>query len=277
MGGGGFLGDVVKAVTNPVGTVSDRVFGSNSPITRAANMNVGALAGRALTGGTPKPGGGDSRVSAQPFEGMQYDERGRPILRNFDSQLGSDGMISSQYQLQPTLDRRALESVRTEALRGPGELSRYSQMALTQGQNQNASQVAGQTSQAMNNLAMQGGLRTGARERLAQSGMRQNLLGNQSVLQNVQMQDELNRQKYLNMLPGMELQTAQYDNALQDKNINRSLTELNQGRDFDKFRYGQAMQAYGADKSSEAMRRSAEEAKSTSGLFGGGGFLGLGF
>lgn len=277
-GGGGVLGDVAKAVTNPVGEVVRRVTGNDRLATVADPM--GAVTNRLITGPIKRGGqGGGDIVTSMPYTGAggQYDEYGRPILRDFDSQLTNSGMIKDVYQMQNTMDKRALGAARQEALRDPGTMSRWGQMALTQAQNQNAAQNAGQLQQAQNQLAMQGGLRTGARERLASQGMQQQLRGNQSALGNIQMQDELNRQKWLQMMPGMELQAAQYDTTIQDRNIGRSLDELRQGRDFDKYRYGQAMTAWGADKSSEAMRRAAEDAKSTSGLFGGGGFLGLGF
>lgn len=275
-GGGGILGDVARVVTNPVGETVRRVTGNNA-LAAAANP-VGAVINRLISGPIKRGavGGGDM-VSSMPYRGGgEYDEYGRPILRDFDSQLTGTGALKDVYQMQNTLDRRALEAGRTEALRDPGQMSKWGQMALAQAQNQNAAQSAGQLQQAQNQLAMQGGLRTGARERLASQGMQQQLRGNQAALGNVQMQDEQNRQRWLQMMPGMELQAAQYDTTIQDRNIGRSLDELRQGRDFDKYRYGQAMTAWGADKSSEAMRRAAEDAKSTSGLFGGGGFLGLG-
>ena len=213
--------------------------------------------------------------STQP---VPMDAQGRPLAPEFQTVGNKDtGLLRDEYNLQNNLNTQVLDQARQEALRDPGTMSRWGQLALTQAQNQNAAQNAGQLQQAQNQLAMQGGLRTGARERLASQGMQQQLRGNQAALGNIQMQDELNRQKWMQMMPGMELQAAQYDTTIQDRNIGRALDELRQGRDFDKYRYGQAMAAWGADKSSEAMRRAAEDAKSTSGLFGGGGFLGLGF
>jgi hypothetical protein len=277
-GGGGFLGDVVKVATNPVGEITKRVTGSSG--LGAAVDPIGALVGRGVnrvTGGAGKSGG-DGMVSTMPFGGGgEYDEFGRPILKDFNSQLTSTGALKDVYQMQNTLDKRGLQAVRDEALRAPGGMSKWGQMALSQAQNQNALAAAGQRQQAQNQLAMQGGLRSGARERLAAQGMQQQLKGTQGALGNIQMQDEQNRQKWLGMLPGQELASAQYESTIQDRNIGRSLDELRKGRDYDKYRYGQAMNAWGADKSSDAMRRAAEEAKSTSGLFGGGGFLGLGF
>lgn len=270
----GFFDDVVKVVSNPVGEVVRRVTG-NDRLAAIANP-AGAITQRIITGGPSKGAQEGSMVSAMPYTGMDTDEYGRPILKDFNSQLMGDGTLKPQYQMTNTLDRRGLEAMRGEALRNPGTMSKWGQMALTQAQNQNAASMAGQQQQATNQLAMQGGLRSGARERLASQGMQQQLRGNQSALGNIQMQDEQNRQKWLGMLPQQEIAASQFDTTIQDRNIGRSLDELRQGRDYDKYRYGQAMTAWGADKSAEAMRRAAEDARSTSGLFGGGGFLGLG-
>ncbi len=275
-GGGGILGDVARVVTNPVGEATRRITGNNTLATIASPG--GAVANRLISGPIKRPGaaGGGDIVNSMPYTGMDYDSQGRPILRDFDSQLTGTGALKDAYQMQNTLDKRGLEAVRTEALRDPGTMSKWGQMALSQGRDQAAQMAAGQQAQAQNQLAMQGGLRSGARERLASQGMQQQLRSGQQTLGNIQMQDEQNRQKWLGMLPGQEIAAAQFGSTIQDRNIGRSLDELRQGRDFDKYRYGQAMTAWGADKSSEAMRRAAEDAKSTSGLFGGGGFLGLG-
>lgn len=274
----GFFEDVAQVAANPIGEITRRVTG-NSRVGAIADP-IGAVQGRLVNrvvGGPGKQPSGGDMVSSMPFAGGQYDEYGRPILDPFNSQLTGTGEIKDVYKMSDTLDRRGLEAMRGEALRSPGAMSKWGTLALSQAQNQNAAANAGQQQQATNQLAMQGGLRSGARERLASQGLQQQLRGNQAALSNIQMQDEQNRQKWLGMLPQQELAAAQFGSTIQDRNIGRSLDELRQGRDYDKYRYGQAMTAWGADKSSEAMRRAAEDAKSSSGLFGGGGFLGLGF
>lgn len=206
------------------------------------------------------------------------DASGRPELAAFQSQLDpTTGKFKQEnYNLQNNLNTQGLEAMRTEALRDPSQMSKWGSMALAQGRDQNAQAVAGQNVQARNQLAMQGGLRTGARERLAAQSAQAQLAGNQNQLQNVQMQDEQNRMKWLQMLPQQEIAAAQYGSALEDKNISRYLGETEANRDWDKIRYQEQMKGYAADKSSTAMQRAAEEAKKTGGLFGGGGFLGTG-
>jgi hypothetical protein len=78
------------------------------------------------------------------------------------------------------------------------------------------------------------------------------------------MQDEQNRQKWLGMLPGMDLQAAQYNTGLQDKNISRALTEVNAGRAMQQNQYNEAMRAWGADKTAQAARAANS---SSSGIF----------
>lgn len=287
-GGGGIIGDVVSAVTNPVGTIAN-VVAPGSDIAKAAGkygglMGPGGVLGQAAynrVNAPPKPklggaGAGGVSTQVQPYQGVDYDEYGRPILRDFDSQLGAGGAIKDVYQLKNTLNTQGLEAMRGEALRNPGQMSRWAEMAKADAANQAAQQQAGQLAQAKSGLAMQGGLRSGARERLAQQGQLAGLQARQNANMQVNMQDEQNRQKWLAMLPQQELAAAQYSSTLEDKNVGRALEELRQGRAFDATRYSEAMKAWAADKSSAAMRQAAEDAKSTSGLFGGGGFLGLG-
>ena len=202
---------------------------------------------------------------------------GKPLGTEFVTVGNSDtGMLQNQYNLYPQMDMRTVDAGRTEALRDPATMSRWGQMALSQAQNQNAAMMSGQQQQAQNQLAMQGGLRTGARERLASQGMQQQLRGNQAALGGVQMQDEANRQKWLQTSPGNELQAAQYNTNLQDKNISRALTEVNVGRSMQQNQFNEAMRAWAAEQSGQTMVRAAEEGTKSGGLLGSGGILGTG-
>jgi hypothetical protein len=172
---------------------------------------------------------------------------GRPLLAEFQTVGDTQtGLLKSPYNLQQNLDMRGMEALRGEALRDPNQMSRWGQLALSQQQNQGANQMAGSLSQARNQLAMQGGLRSGARERLASQGMRQQMLGNQGALSQIQMADEQNRQKALAGLPGQEIQTAQYQSGISDKNISRALNEIFQGRQNQQGSYNEAMKGWGS-------------------------------
>lgn len=200
--------------------------------------------------------------STQP---VPLDAQGRPLAPEFTT-VGdmSTGLLQSPYNLTNQLNTQGLEAMRAEALRDSGQMSRWGQMALSQAQNQNAAQNAGALTQASNQLAMQGGLRSGARERLASQGMQNTLRANQNAMGSIQIQDELNRQKWLGMLPGQELQAAQYGTGLQDRNIGRALQEVNVGRGMQQQQYNEAMRAWGADKTAQAAARSGG---SSNGLF----------
>lgn len=183
------------------------------------------------------------------------DAQGKPLAPTFKT-VGDPltGLLLEPYNVQNQLDTRALSAARLEALRDPATMSRWGQMALSQAQNQSAAQNASLQQQARNQLAMQGGLRTGARERLAAQGMQNQLRSNQAALGNIQLQDEANRQKWLQLMPGMDLQAAQYGTNIQDKNISRALTELNAGRAMQQGQFNEAMRAWAADKTADAMK-----------------------
>lgn len=178
---------------------------------------------------------------------------GKPLGVEFSS-LGdpSTGLLRSPYNLQSQLHTGAMTQLRNEALRDPNTMSKWGQLALAQGQNQSALQNAGAMNQARNQMAMQGGIRSGARERLAKSGLQNTLAQNQNVWSNIALQDEKNRQQQLQNLPGMELQQANYLTGLQDKNIGRAIGEVNTGRAMQQQQFNEAMRAWGAGKTADA-------------------------
>src|SRR3972149_819139 len=199
-------------------------------------------------------------LQATPFTpkwGTQVptDEQGRPLTPEFATTGDTGtGLLRPQYNIQNILDRQVLERGREEALRQPGVMSKWGQMALSQAQNQMASQLAGQQAQAQNQLAMQGGLRSGARERLASQGLRQQMIGGQQALGGVQAQDEATRQKWMQMMPGMELQAAQYCSDVQSKNIDRALQEIAQQRLLKQRQYEEAMRGWAAGTTASAAK-----------------------
>lgn len=225
---------------------------------------------------TTMPTGGINKGIASPFNprwsnaAVPTDAQGRPLATEFNT-IGdvSTGLLKDQYNVKNTLDPRGMEAARTEAYRDPATMSRWGQMALSQAQNQNAAQNMGQQSQARNQLAMQGGLRSGARERLASQGMQNQLRGNQGALGSIQMQDEQNRQRWLGQMPGLELQNAQYGAGIQDKNIGRAIGEIQTGRALQQQQYDEAMRGWAAGKSADASRGGSEGGGFLSNLFGG--------
>lgn len=181
------------------------------------------------------------------------DAAGRPLAPQFNTVGNSQtGLLNDPYNLTSQLDTRATEAIRGEALRDPGTMSKWGSLALAAQKNQNARQNAGAVSAAQSNLAMSGGLRSGARERIATAGANQALKSNQNSTAAIQTQDELNRQKWLGMLPQTELANAQYQTGVSDKNIGRALTEVNVGRGMQQQQYNEGMRAWGADRTAAA-------------------------
>lgn len=187
---------------------------------------------------------------------VPLDSGGRPLAPEFRTVGNAEtGLLNSEYNLQDRFNTQGIDAVRGEALRDPGQMSRWGTLALNQARGANAAQNAGATTQATNQLAMSGGLRGGQRERIATAGAQNTLKANQSATANIQTQDELNRQKWLGMLPGMDMAQAQYQTGLQDKNVNRALTEVNVGRNMQQQQYNEAMRAWGAEKTAQATRQ----------------------
>lgn len=249
------------------------VAGANQWTTMPIDWSGGA--GQVPTGGIGK----DQLPPRSPFDQawspnpVPLGPDGRPLAPQFRT-VGnaSTGLLKDPYNIKNNMDPRAMEAARTEAYRDPGALSKWGQLALSDAQNQAASQSAGAQSQAQNQLAMSGGLRSGARERLASQGMRDRLSAGQGALSGVKMQDEMNRQKWLQMMPGLEQQTASFDQGVQDKNISRALQELNIGRAMQQGQFTEAMKAWAAEKMAQASRGGGDSGGFLSNFFSGLGF-----
>lgn len=173
------------------------------------------------------------------------------------------------------LNTQGLEKFRGEALRtGPSE---WSKLATGQ-QNQeelNAREKAtrdsrGASAGAMSDLAMRGGLTSGARERVAKSGSR-NLMdmqqdvarqGSQNRLQ-IGVNDEQNRIQQLGMLPGMEnqalepgLQKAQMSTQANQFDVSQGQQEATNRNIFTSNAYNQQMKAWAANQTANATANS---------------------
>jgi hypothetical protein len=121
------------------------------------------------------------------------------------------------------LDRSGLNAFAGEAMRtGPSAWSKLATQQQDQSQadalQRGTAQTAATTQGAQDQMAMQGGLTSGAAERVAQSGAR-NMLdmgqdiarqGDQNRLQ-VSINDEQNRISQLGQLPGMQLAASGFD------------------------------------------------------------------
>lgn len=183
---------------------------------------------------------------------------GRPLQPGFVS-IGdeSTGLLKDPYLLKSTLNSDGLNQLRQETLRqGPSRWSQLQQQV--QGDNIAQSQ-ASQVQNAQNSIASQGGLRSGAGERLAGMGVKQGLMARQQMQSNLANQDEQNRQTNLRALPGMELANAGYNDNVSKYNIDSAKGEMLQRRAFDANAYNEAMRAWGAERTAAATPSSGKK------------------
>lgn len=235
MGGGNPISNLVNTVTSPLATIV------------APQWSVPA---QLATGQGPV---GDMVGINPPQPPPQFDAGGRPIMAPFESQLAGSGLLKEPYNLTDKYNAGALTQLRTDALRQPGTLSKWGQMQKANVGNQVARDQAGQLATASSNLAMQGGLRAGARERLQQKSQQSGLLAKQQGLNQVSMQDEQNRQSQLNSLLNQEMGQANYQTGLQNTNVGNALKEVGQGRLYEMNKYNEAMRAWAAANTANAM------------------------
>jgi hypothetical protein len=237
---------------------------------------------------------------------------GAPAMPDFVSQLDKNGNIKSNYNLAPgtvnfssilpgvsnninavNIDRNALNALKDRALQtGPSawlQLQNQNQGLDELNQVENAKQqAAGNNAQAEAQLAMRGGISSGARERMARAGSNSALQAAQGIRRqgqgdrtNLGIADENTKTGLLSQLPGMEQSYAQFDlgkqtylgdlakqqqgaqldtqkyNAdqatnAQKFNIQNSLNEILQKRAYDMGQYNETMKAWAADKTAEA-------------------------
>lgn len=177
---------------------------------------------------------------------------GRPLRPKWESMIDpSTGLLREPYQLTDAYNTGALEQLREEGLRDPGEASRWRQLQDAQIANVGA-QAQGQTQAAMNQLAMRGGLRSGAAERLAGRGAQNALTAQQQARQGADIADERMRLQGLGSLNQAELQAAQQAQGIQGKNIDAALQDTLQKRYADLEAYKEQLRAWGSEKAAAA-------------------------
>lgn len=211
-----------------------------------------------------------------------YDANGNPIRPNYipgynpytmgisqglDSQLGGINV-----------DTTGLDKFRTEAERtGPSawaQLAGQQQDLEGQNQREQAARTSGaQGAQEQGQLAMSGGLSSGARERVSRDagrsalGMDQNIQRqeNQNKMQ-IGVNDEQNRIQQLGSLPGMEnqaaqipLQKAQLWAQGQQFDVGNQVAEAGRQNDFNLGNYHEQMAAWGAGQQANATANSGKK------------------
>lgn len=203
------------------------------------------------------------------------DEQGRPIGPEYFSMIDpTTGMLYSQYQVKPeTLDASKLEgyqALKERALgTGPSKwanlmLDKQKQEELA-GRDLATRQAMSGAAQARSQLAMRGGLRGGARERLASQSMRDALAARQDVSKQgigsrfgILTEDESQRMKLLPQFSEAEGQLSRYNlelgNRAQQSNIEAALKEKQMKDAMAMDKYKEQMRAWAAEKEAEATR-----------------------
>lgn len=219
----------------------------------------------------------DKKIKFYMDQGLSYEEAAKKLDDGDKYRLDQPGDLAYQNAYDPAsmtlnldYDQRGLNQFRDEALKTGASAWSNRMMDQNQLQNINAResagrQVAGQNAMAMSSLASHGGLSSGARERVARDGAKNQLLMSQDIgrqgrmnAMQIGINDEQNRMSRLSMLPGME---AQRTGMLADRdkfNINAKLEEAKRKNDFELGKYKEQMAAYSSGQTAAAQ---AEEGK----------------
>lgn len=227
---------------------------------KGVGLQLGGLTGMAKGGkiGGSLFGGGDSG-GGDPYSGMPG---GYPTYL---------GMESDQLNTPIEWDRRAEGKLNDEALREG--LSKSNALALnmnargvTDAKSNARGMAAGLENQARSNLAMKGGLDSGAAERITKNSQGNALDltqqaeagGNQNAM-NIRMQDENQRLAGLNNAAGMNAQSAQGLFGMRNQNMQNMIGENTRRNAFNMNNYNQQMAAWGAGKQADATANSGKK------------------
>lgn len=212
----------------------------------------------------------------------QYNNDGRPNAPDYKPSydrlsMGMQPGLDAQLAALNT-DRRGINKYREEALRsGP---STWAQLASAQqdelarqARGQAVAENMGQMAGARSQLAMRGGINSGARERIATSGMRNAMDASQNALRQanankmqIGINDEQNRMNQLQALPGMENTAVQPDldriklwGQGRQFDVQNQIGETDKENLFNMNRYQQQMQAWAANKQANATENSGKK------------------
>ena len=198
---------------------------------------------------------------------QQYDQlfgqaqkyAGRPDRPEWESLIDPNtGLLQSQLMLDNQYNQDALNQLRQEGLRGPGEASAWRGLMdqrLTQQAGQASAGAQAATQNAMSGLAMRGGLRAGTAERLAARGADQAVEAQQRIFGqglNLDIQDEQQRLASLGALNQAELQAGQFGQGVQQFNIQQALNENLQKRAEQINAYNEQMRAWASERTAQA-------------------------
>lgn len=237
----------------------------------ASNL-FGTDGGRGLLGKMGMGGGGGNGG------GGGYDPGPVPELAGYQGYDAGKHTLSYGDNTVSRFDSSGLDALKTRATQtGP---STWLDMANKQqgleemtGLNQANRGAATAGASARANLAMRGGLRGGAAERLAGQSSEQALLAGQDVRNQgaltragLGVQDEGFKMDMLKQLPGAQLASANYHSGVDQFNklgqlnasqfnIQNQLGDLAGQNAHNQYRYGEQMKGYGAGKTADAIAK----------------------
>lgn len=179
--------------------------------------------------------------------------------------------LSPGYDQQVAANSQGFDAFRDQALRqGPSAWATTAlQQQALESENQKEKGIestAGANAAANDSLAAQGGMSSGARERVAEGGEKNMLDMNQNVsrqenLNNLQigMNDNQNKMQELSQLPGMEQSRVNAWETTKQGDLSNQLAENKSLNDYNQNIYNQQMNAWAADKQAKATASSGKK------------------
>jgi hypothetical protein len=201
----------------------------------------------------------------------------RPKWAKYDDALDADGTMQDNMTANLDVDMRGMDAYRERALNeGPsawaGMMTEKQGLEEATARDNAVAQSAGATASAQSNLAMRGGLSSGARERVAAQGASDLMNSQQDIGRageqarlGIGIEDESMRMNALSQLPGMELNLGQANMAADQWNIGNAMNERHYGQDQKLAKYQEDMRGWAANKQADA---TANQANKSSGWFG---------
>lgn len=202
----------------------------------------------------------------------ETDKAGQPTRPEWDSMLGKDNMIDQQYQLNQYVqdsmsDDVGFEKFQNEALRdGP---STFANLMLDRRELDRKDQISDIGAQyqmglanSMDQMAAQGGVGSGARERLGAGSIRSLLEARQGARRDynrdklgIMAQDEQNRIGQLQSLTGMEMDRNRMGLQGREFDISNSLRERDSGRSANLDKWKTEMETWASNKQADAQAK----------------------
>lgn len=260
-GGGGFFSDPIGSIGSSIGNIvsnpGDALAGWGKSMMNPLGPVMGQ--GQWFMGGAGGP------------------NQGKPGDVGNGGLTGAPGAYQSMTGRMMDVDAansQGYNALKGEALRtGPSgwfnAQNSYNKLDEKNMRDRAGAEASGQTAKARSDLAAQGGLSSGARERVAENGQKNYMNMSQDITRqgqlnnmNMQVQDQGNKLKALSAMPGIEQNKINSWEAAHQADID--------------YNY----KIWAKQQEMEAARlqaRATENAGNSGGLFGGGGFLGLGF